>query len=61
MSIPYLGFGRNSRLLMRSELRGRVQLLAYMVKSSIDNDHRSGVISSFTRVSLTSEYSQTSP
>ena len=43
---------------MRSEVRGRVQLLAYIVKGATDNDHRSEVISSFTRVSLTSEYSR---
>lgn len=42
---------------MRSETRGRVKLLASIVKSATDNDHRSEVISSFTRVSLTSEYS----
>lgn len=43
---------------MRSELRGRVQLLAYIDKGATDNDHRSEFISYFTRVSLTSEYSR---
>ena len=33
-------------------------MLAYIENSATDNDHRSEVISYFTRVSLTSEYSR---